>query len=288
VKATGVKVCAQDGLPRRVGTVRSAWACGRAIAAGIVLGAMLSGNHARADDDAPAPLIRYSNDALTVRLSGVQNSDVLEELARQSGAEIRGQVLEPHEISADFESVPLPEALARLLGEQNFALVYGKGGRLKAVRLLGGSQVAAEASASRTTTTSPSAPGAPSLGALPELIDRYPPVPVAGKLADALGTQSATLRQLLDLSLHHGDADVRAEAVRTGITALEAQPDLRTAVIKELNNADSAFLTTLLRASASEQAEDAATQVFRDATMPDIRLKASTVLQRLRAGGAGG
>ena len=260
----------------------SARACGRVMAAGIVLAAMLSWRNARAAEDAPAPLIRYSNDALTVRLSGVPNSEILEELARQSGAEIRGQVREPREVTADFESVPLPEALTRLLGEQTFALVYGKGGRLKAVRLLGGSQTVAEASAS--PAGAPAAPGAPSLSSLAELIDRYPPVPVTGQLADALGAQSASLRQLLDLSLHHGDPAVRAEAVHTGIAAVEAQPELRTAVIHELSNADNAFLSDLLRTSASGQAEDVATQVLRDAIMPEIRVKASSVLQRLRAG----
>src|SRR5205809_4410602 len=118
----------------------SARTCGRATAAGIALAAMLGWRNARAADDGPVPLIHYSNDALTVRLSGVQNSDILAELARQSGAEIRGQVREPREVTADFESVPLPEALARLLGEQDSALVYGEVGRLKAVRLLGGDQ----------------------------------------------------------------------------------------------------------------------------------------------------
>jgi len=122
------------------------------------------------------------------RLSGMPNSEILEELARQSGAEIRGQVREPREVTADFESVPLPEALARLLGEQNFALVYGKGGRLKAVRLLGGSQEVAEASAKPAGTTLAAA-AATFPGSLAELIDRHPPVPVTGQLADALGAQ---------------------------------------------------------------------------------------------------
>ena len=261
----------------------SARTCGRATAAGIALAAMLGWRNARAADDAPVPLIHYSNDALTVRLSGVQNSDILAELARQSGAEIRGQVREPREVTADFESVPLPEALARLLGEQNFALVYGKGGRLKAVRLVGGDQLGAPASP--TITAPPAAPGAPFPGSLPELIDRHPPVPVTGQLADALGAQSATLRQLLDLSLHHGDAAVRAEAVRTGLATVEAEPELRSAVIGELNNADSAFLGTLLRTSASAQAEDVAMQVLRDSRAAEIRVKALSVLQRLRAGG---
>src|SRR5437899_3722772 len=254
------------------------------IGAGIVVATMLLGRHTRAAEEAPAELIQYSNDALTVRLTSMPVSDILQELARQSGADIRGDVREAREVTADFESVPLPEALARLLGEQTFALVYGKGGRLKAVRLLGGSQEVAEASAPPAGATPPAA-AATFPGSLAELIDRHPPVPVAGQLADALGAQSATLRQLLDLSLHHGDAAVRAEAVRTGIAALEAQPELRTAVIHELSNADNAFLSDLLRTSASGQAEDVATQVLRDAIMPEIRVKASSVLQRLRAGG---
>src|SRR5205809_7447236 len=189
--------------------MRWARACGR-VMAGIVLAAMLCWRHARAAEDAPAPLIRYSNDALTVRLSGVPNSEILEDLARQSGAEIRGQVREPREVTADFKSVPLPEALARLLGEQNFALVYRKGGRLKAVRLLGDDQLGAPASP--TITAPPAAPGAPFPGSLPELIDRHPPVPVTGQLADALGAQSATLHPLLDLSLPQGYASERAWA----------------------------------------------------------------------------
>src|SRR5256886_8460707 len=180
--------------------------------------------------------------------SDLPNSEILEELARQSGAEIRGQVREPREVTADFKSVPLPEALARLLGEQNFALVYRKGGRLKAVRLLGDDQAGAP-----TTTTLPATPAAPFPGSLAELIDRHPPVPVAGQLADALGAQSATLRQLLELSLHHEDPAVRTEALRTGIATIEKEPALRAAVISELSNADNALVGSLLRASAGEQ-----------------------------------
>ena len=259
----------------------SARTCGRATAAGIALAAMLGWRNARAADDAPVPLIAYSNDALTVRLSGVQNSDILAELARQSGAEIRGQVREPREVTADFESVPLPEALARLLGEQNFALVYGKGGRLKAVRLVGGDQLGAPASP--TTTVPPAAAGRRSRPLSRSSSIAILPCRLPASLADALGAQSATLRQLLDLSLHHGDPAVRAEAVRTGLATVEAEPELRSAVIGELNNADSALLGALLR--ASEQAEDVATQIWRDSRAAEIRVKALSVLQRLRAGG---
>ena len=260
--------------------MRSVRARGRRMAAGVFLAGMLTGG-ARAAEDAPARVILYTRDALTVRVTGARNSEILEELSRQSGADIRGQVREPNDVTADFDSVPLPEALARLLGEQNFALVYGKGGRLKAIRLLGGS----EQIAGSPPSSAPSGPGWPPFpGSLSALIDRHPPVPVAGALADAIGSPSATLRQLIDLSLHHEDPAVRAEALRTGIGTLDGDPELRSAVIGGLETADSTFLTSLLRSAASERSEDIAAQVLRDTRFPEIRLKASSVLQRLRSG----
>src|SRR5204862_8272997 len=80
------------------------------------------------------------------------------------------------------------------------------------------------------------------------------------------------------------DPAVRAEALRTGIGTLDGDAELRSAVISELETADSAFLTSLLRSAASERSEDIATQVLRDSLFPEIRLKASSVLQRLRSG----
>ena len=280
---TTVKICERTDRQHRVRPMRSVRARGRRMAAGVFLAGMLTG--ARAAEDAPARVILYTRDALTVRVTGARNSEILEELSRQSGADIRGQVREPNDVTADFDSVPLPEALARLLGEQNFALVYGKGGRLKAIRLLGGGSQPSTQVAGSPPSSAPSGPGWPPFpGSLSALIDRHPPVPVAGALADAIGSPSATLRQLIDLSLHHEDPAVRAEALRTGIGTLDGDPELRSAVIGGLETADSAFLTSLLRSAASERSEDIAAQVLRDTRFPEIRLKASSVLQRLRSG----
>ena len=102
---------------------------------GCMLAALAQGPTRAADT--PAPVVRYSNDALTVRLTHASVTEVLDEIGRQTGAEIRGQVADVREISADFEAVPLPEAIHRLLGTQNFALVYGEKGNLKALELLG-------------------------------------------------------------------------------------------------------------------------------------------------------
>jgi hypothetical protein len=61
-------------------------------------------------------------------------TDVLNELERQTGASVRGSLLDPREVTAEFRDVPLSQALARLLGDQNFALVYGEGGRLRTLK----------------------------------------------------------------------------------------------------------------------------------------------------------
>src|SRR6185436_8940220 len=95
-------------------------------------------------------------------------------------------------------------------------------------------------------------------GPLPGLIDRHEAIPVTGAVAEALQSDFATFRQLLDLSLHHADATVRTEAVRTGLAAVEADRTLYVAVVAELDHVDSDVLANLLRSSAGEHAEELA------------------------------
>ena len=262
--------------------MRSAWRDRRVTAAAIAtLAVALGCRDGRAAEDGEIRLVRYENDALTVHLSSVPVADVLQEIALQSGAEVRGQVREPRDVTADFASVPLPQALTRLLGDQNFALVYGKGGQLKAVRLLGGVQGAlapptiVSASAARPPTFSVS---------LQELIARHPPVPVSGAVADALHAPTATLQQLIDLSLHQEDPNVRTEALRTGMATVEADRELFSAVIKEMNDSGSESLANQLHVAAGEHADDVANDVLREAHAAQIRLMATSILQWLHRG----
>ena len=232
-----------------------------------------------AAEEAPAHVVRYQDDVLTVRLRAIPVADVLQDLAAQSGAEVRGKVRDPREVTAEFDSVPLPEALSRLLGDQGFALVYESGGRLKAVRLLGNDGVSVQASAAIVPGERPPFPGP-----LPALIARHGAVQVTGAVADALQSNFASLPQLLDLSLHNADATVRAEALRTGLAAVEADRELYVAVVAELDHVDSAALANMLRAAAGEHADELATSVSKGPHAAKFRLKASSVLQRLQQG----
>jgi len=123
----------RDGLKRRAPAARLRGVWRELIAALVVLTAWL----ARATEGEPDRIVRYENDRLTVRLAKAPVGEVLDEIGRVSGAEIRGQA-NAREVSAEFESVPLPDALHRLLGNQNFTLKYGDKDRPVAIELLGG------------------------------------------------------------------------------------------------------------------------------------------------------
>jgi len=109
---------------------------------------------------------------MSVDLQSVPLADVIDELGRQSGAAIRGNVCRSRELSLTFDEVPLPQALERVLGEQNFTLRYGPGGQLEAVDLLGepGPLLSTPAAASETgpaaslQSRGPGGGGAPTVG----------------------------------------------------------------------------------------------------------------------------
>ncbi len=249
-------------------------------AAVLVLGALVAGGPAIAADER---VISYSTDALTVRLAQVPLSEVVDEIGRQAGAEIRGQVRSAGEVTAEFDAVPLPEALHRLLGDQNFALIYGDAGKLKAVRLLGGPQTPPE-----PAIVVPSPPPLPPMQAAPanlaSLVARLNPVLVTGHLAEVVGSSNASLQQLFEIGTRNQDSTTRAEAVRAIVSTLEGDSSLRTAVVGELGTLDDASLSALLRSAAGEHAEEVARQILAHSRASELRVRAASVLRNLRAG----
>jgi len=254
--------------------------------AAIVLFAGLAVTVARGADGDAERVVRYADDQLTVRLARAPVGEVLDEISRQSGAEIRGAP-NPGEVSAEFEDVPLPDALHRLLGNQNFTLKYGEKSRLVAIDLLGdsaGHPAATPVGARPSTTTVPQPPQQN----LQEALQRHPALPVTGALAAALGTNTATLDQLVNAALHHDDAGVRAEALRTTLNAVESDATLRTNLLATVNAIDDAALTASLRGIAGDRAEELVAHIATQARASELRVKASSVLQQIRAQGAAG
>jgi len=116
----------------------------QAATAALALATAFGARGAAAPGESAGQVVLYRQDALTVHVVKAPLAWVVEEIGRQTGADIRGELREQREVSADFEASPLPDALHRLLGQQNFALVYGRAGGLRAIKLLGGPQAAVQ------------------------------------------------------------------------------------------------------------------------------------------------
>jgi hypothetical protein len=233
---------------------------------------------ARAESTAPR-VVQYSNDALTVRLTNAPVNEVLGEIGHQAGAEIWGEVAGAPEVTADFDAVPLAEALYRLLGNQNFALVYGEKGNLKAVKLLGEARsTVTVVRAAPTTTTFPQVKG--ELRRALRLLDRTVPLPAGSSLVRLFGP-TTTLRRLLETGLGSDDATVRADTVRAALQAIEADPDLSMAIAVAVGNSDDATLTIFLRRVAKEHTKEIAKLVNDQTTIDPLRFRASTIFQTL-------
>src|SRR2546428_116914 len=91
------------------------------------------------------------------------------------------------------------------------------------------------------------------------------PVPAAGRPAPLLGASSASFAQLVDLTLHQDDADVRAEALPTAVSTLEMDPTLLAAVADELDTVDDGALHTLLGNVAGQHEEEIAMLILTQA-----------------------
>ncbi len=258
------------------------------LAAAVLVALALQPGPALAAAAGSSPIVTYRSDRLSVRLEGVPLGEVLAELGRVSGAAIQGAPRDPRDITARFDDVPLSEALHRLLGDQNFMLRYGEGDRLRTIELFGGPQEPREVITS--PAAGPAGGSSPAAGSkMPQslavaigVLERHPPVAVTGQLAQALGGNTATFRQLFDAAMHQQDQAVRGEAVRASLEALDAEPDLRSNVMRVLGEVDDAALGQLLRGVAGTRAEEIANGVATEAKAGELRSKALGVLQRLR------
>jgi hypothetical protein len=264
------------------------------LAAALLAAVLVTTGAGRAEDAAapavgsakpPASRIEYRDDRLSVHVAQMPLGEVIDEIGRQSGAQIVGRPREDQPVTAQFRRLPLGEGLQRLLGAQNFLLRYGDGGRLRSIVLLGGPEPP------HTATATPGPPTAPSPPAQPQnimtMFQNHPPLPVSGRLAKALGTNAATFPQLLDTAIHNDDPGLRVEAMRTWLNGLESDAALRSAFLSSIGSMDDAALGNIIRGAAGLRAEELAALVASQARTNELRAKASTVLQALRQSSGG-
>ncbi len=215
--------------------------------------------------------MQYQDGRLTVQLDHVPLDQVVERLEQETELRFYGELLDWREVTKHFDGVPLPEALDRLLGRQNFILRYDAAGRPESVEL-GGLPQAPQAPKGRTTR--------PPANVL-QLLGAAPPVVVTPSLRAALRTNTASLTQLFLFTLHQTDAGIRAEALRAFVTAVQGNSTLRNA----LSRADPKTIVPLLRSLPAEQADARLLDLSQGSSDPVLRaffLRARMQAQRDR------
>jgi hypothetical protein len=220
-------------------------------------------------DDVSGPVVRYHDGRLSARIQGVPLDDVLHAVSAETGLRFDGTPLDERDVFKRFDDVPLAEALRRLIGRQNFTLVYGAEGQPERVRLLG-------------VPALPLARGskAPRGTSFEVVLAQQLPVTISDRLAVALGAVHGPLplaRVLRGLRLD--DAAIRSEVVGIFLRTLQSVP----ALLASFLALDEGKVATLARAWGGAHAADALSLLAARAWAPGVRGLATKGLARLRS-----
>jgi hypothetical protein len=241
-----------------------------------LLAAALMAAPAWAAEEAHSPVVTVKDERLTVKVTNFPLDDIMMRFCMATGAEIRGTLLNPREVSIEFEEVPIQDGLARLLGEQNFMLTYS-GPKLTRITLMGGAVDEPVTKVVKNEHANPNEP-APTLAHLMQT--RMIQVSPGGRLARFLGKNEASLQQLIDIGLRNDDAALRTEALRMSIQAIDGQPDLNAATISAINGMDDNQLMAVFRATARDNTRAVLAQMSTLLRTNDLRQRSLKLLMQ--------
>lgn len=237
---------------------------------------------------APPPTVTLRDDRLTAHFEQVPLADALNAIAQAGGGVVRGTVREPRDVTAQFDAVPLPDAMPRLLGAQNFTLSYAKDGRLLAIVLLGGPEVATPAAqaataGSTTTTTLPAKPAFPL--ELSRAFTKHRPVklPDGGTLNGLFEGETATFPELLEVATLDDDGTLRNQATQVVLGALERESRLRRSFLRTLYRLDPPALETIMMGESGERFVEIVEYLSVHSRDANLQRKANAVLDQMRA-----
>lgn len=214
------------------------------------------------------PLVmHYADGRLTAQIDQVPLVEVLATLSAETGARVRGDILEPRDVTKHFDDLPIERAIARLLGRQNFTLRFGADGRLTVIHLRGLPTLPATSGVQRVRRPAP---------------NLHRPVAVPPALQAALGSSRIPLSGLFTAAARQPDPVVRRAAIRLLVDTIEADRDLRDA----LSAADDGTIARLLRVRAGDDASRVASDIMGAARSYPLRAKAARVMQELRRAAA--
>lgn len=212
---------------------------------------------------AEPPALRYADGRLTASVEQVPLDEVLDAIARETGARVTGDIAEPRDVTAHFDDLPMDRALDRLLGSQSFTLRYAADGRLVAIELRGMPMAPATKSTERA--------------ALPNL--QWYRVELPPSLAKVQRRTHAPLNAIIRWAGKDQSPKVRAEAMRLMVTTIEGDAKLRAALV-DMSDEE---LIALLRDRAGQGTTELVGGMMGAARSIELRVKAGRMYQSLRA-----
>jgi hypothetical protein len=248
----------------------------------VLLGAISVG----AATEPTAPRVEYRDERLTAHVEGAPLQEVLAAIARATGIDVHGGPLDDRPLSIELDAVLLDDALQRVLGSQNFTLSYASDGHPRTVVLLGGPEPPPPVGDRPTAAGVPVAPAAPMGRAFPLILShallRGGAVPVPEPLAEALGSDRATVPQLLELATVDDDGIRRAQATQAVLSALERQSHLRRSFLRALHDLDDGSLQAIAASDSGPRFIDVLEYLAAHSREPALQKKVTVILDQLQ------
>ncbi len=217
----------------------------------------------------------YRDGRVTADLHGVPLPDVLDAIQRATGAAVNGAPIHLSPVHARLEAVPLPEALRRLLGGQNFMIRYRPGGDVAGIDLLGSPQIRMSNGMAQVSPAD-----------LYNQLAAHPPVPVNAALAKAAGGDRVRVPRLLQIATQDPNADVRREAFLTVLRTVEADDLIRNIGLLALRRHGDAQLLDVVRLHGGPHAGELLGILAAEATDAYVKRRATSLRQKLAGDGA--
>ena len=221
------------------------------------------------------PTVTWQDERISVHANGSDVGTLLQEIARATGAQLRGVVPVGPALAADCERVALPEALTRLLGQSGFTIRYGRGTEVSTIVLV------EEGTASPSPLVSDQrSPGA-GIDPPPILAALDLPISARGRLRRRLGA-SPTFGLVINALLTSTDPADRLAAFRDIARSAAHTDAVATFVADALVGADDRLLGELFGGVSRTKVTVLAGRVARGTRLQDIEARFLDLRQRLR------
>ena len=210
------------------------------------------------------PAVTWADGVVSAEFERVPLDEAIAALARETGVEFRGELQDRREVTARFERARFRDVVDRLVGEQNFTITYDAAGNPRRVDLLGmpGQSVTRRRGLEDFST----------------LIARTTEVELPPVLATALGKPRGRLPWILRRGLRHPDAAVGAAAASLFVRYVDSDQALRLAAM----STDDQQLVSQLRAWAEDGVPRVIDAFAAESRDPLLRSKAHRIQDQLR------